>query len=67
MLRPDVVNLIGTRTSTLRTDPLAAHLTWDEYTLTLTEHIYKDTTIIKLGVAYHTIQTGTAIMTLQKN
>lgn len=53
--------------STLRTDPLAAELIWDEYTLKLREYIYKDTTIIKLGVAYHTIQTGTAIMTLQKN
>lgn len=53
--------------STLRTDPLAAQLIWDEYTVKLKEHIYKDTTIIKLGVAYRTIQTGTAIMTLQRN
>ena len=52
--------------STLRTDPLAAELIWDEYTLKLREHIYKDTTIIKLGTAYRTIQTGTAIMTLQR-
>lgn len=53
--------------STLRTDPLAAQLIWDEYTLKLKEYIYKDTTILKMGVAYHTIQTGTAIMTLQRN
>jgi len=53
--------------STLRTDPLKAKVTFEGSTVKLTEAIYKDTTIVKLGVAYHTIQTGTAIMTLSRD
>ena len=53
--------------STLRTDPLAAKIIFKGDTLTFKEYIYKDTTVVKLGTVYHTIQTGTAVMNVVKH
>ena len=53
--------------STLRTDPLAAKISFKGDTLIFKESIYKDTTVVKLGTVYHTIQTGTAVMNVVKH
>jgi|SRR4051812_16279331 len=53
--------------STLHTDPLAAKIIFVGNTLKFKEYIYKDSTEVKMGITYHTIQTGTAIMTLYKD
>jgi hypothetical protein len=53
--------------STLHTDPLAAKIILEGNTLKFKEYIYKDSTEVKLGITYRTIQTGTAVMTLYKN
>jgi hypothetical protein len=52
--------------STLGTAPSAAKISFKDDTLTFKQYIYNDTTEIKLGTVYHTIQTGTATMTFQK-
>jgi hypothetical protein len=52
--------------STFRTDLLAAKISVEGNTLTFKENIYKDSIEVRLDTVCHTIQRGTAMMTLQK-
>jgi hypothetical protein len=58
---------INISASTLHTEALAAKIIFEGNTLKFKEYIYTDSTRSIRGITYHTIQTGTAIISLHRN